>query len=148
MCADRLSERGSALEWAEGNLLLLNFLPPLTSSNRCAVLCCVTPCCAVPLCVQVASLDALSLSPAAVQQEVHKRREQQARGEAAWESMMAQSVGGGGTHLSSEVACPSCGERRAQVHTILSGGTYAQVRGGGRVGWWVDGGSVQGMEDG
>lgn len=40
---------------------------------------------------------------------------------------MAESVGGGGTHLSTEVSCPSCGEKRAQVHTILSGGTYAQV---------------------
>lgn len=75
------------------------------------------------------SLDALSLAPAAVQAAVQQRREAVARGEAAWESLMAGSVGGGGTHLSTEVACPSCGEKRAQVHTILSGGTYAQVGG-------------------
>lgn len=78
---------------------------------------------------EVAVLDALALAPAAVQEAVQRRREAQARGEAAWESMMGSgSVGGGGTHLSTEVACPSCGEKRAQVHTILSGGTYAQER--------------------
>jgi hypothetical protein len=77
---------------------------------------------------QVAALDALALAPAAVQEAIQKRQEQQSRGEAAWESMMSSGgVGGGGTHLSTEVVCPSCGEKRAQVHTILSGGTYAQV---------------------
>lgn len=78
--------------------------------------------------LQVAALDALALAPAAVQEAIQKRQEQQSRGEAAWESMMSSGgVGGGGTHLSVEVVCPSCGEKRAQVHTILSGGTYAQV---------------------
>lgn len=60
---------------------------------------------------------------------MQRRREQQARGEAVWEGLMSGgSVGGGGTFMSAEVSCPSCGEKRAQVHTILSGGTYAQVR--------------------
>jgi hypothetical protein len=80
------------------------------------------------LTAQVASLDALALAPAAVQEAIQQRQEKQARGEAAWASMMTDTVGGGGTHLSTEVTCPSCGEKRAQVHTILSGGTYAQVR--------------------
>jgi transposase-like protein len=77
----------------------------------------------------VAGLDALGLAPARVQQEVAAQRQRAAHNEAVWEALMATSaVGGGGTFVSSEVACPSCGEQRAQVHTILSGGTYAQER--------------------
>lgn len=76
---------------------------------------------------QVACLDALALAPAAVQRAVQQRREQAAREEAVWEELAATSVGGGGTFITSEATCGQCGERRAQVHSILSGGTYAQV---------------------
>lgn len=45
--------------------------------------------------------------------------------EAAWEALTS---GGGVTLMSSEAGCPECGSRRAQVHNVLSGGTYAQER--------------------
>lgn len=72
-------------------------------------------------------LDALSLAPAAVREEVRRRQEQQRRSEAVWEALMESSAAGGGTFVSTEVPCPACGEKRAAVHNILSGGTYAQV---------------------
>lgn len=76
----------------------------------------------------------------------------QARGEAAWERLMGSgNVGGGGTHLSTEVACPSCGEKRAQVHTILSGGGLQQTGAvcvGGRAGGAVGGGTPSCLEVG
>lgn len=81
-----------------------------------------------PFSLQVVRLDALGLAPAAVQAAVQKRREEQRRSEAAWEQLLASGIGGGGTHVTTEVKCPQCGGQRAQVHTILSGGTYAQER--------------------
>eukprot|EP00879_Flechtneria_rotunda_P005754 GHRR01006055.1.p1 GENE.GHRR01006055.1~~GHRR01006055.1.p1 ORF type:complete len:1758 (+),score=833.29 GHRR01006055.1:791-5275(+) len=77
---------------------------------------------------QVVGLDALSLAPAAVQKEVKQRREAQKKSEQVWEALAEQSVGGGGTFVTTEVTCPQCGEKRAQVHNIMSGGTYAQER--------------------
>jgi DNA-directed RNA polymerase subunit M/transcription elongation factor TFIIS len=77
--------------------------------------------------LQVVGLDALSLAPAAVQQAVQRRREEQRRNEAVWEQLMSDSVGGGGTHVV-DAKCPQCSHPKAQVHTILSGGTYAQER--------------------
>jgi hypothetical protein len=77
--------------------------------------------------LQVVGLDALSLAPVAVREEVRRRREQQRRSEAVWEALMESSAAGGGTFVSTEVQCPTCGEKRAAVHNILSGGTYAQV---------------------
>ena len=78
-------------------------------------------------CVQVVGLDALSLAPAAAQQALQRRREEQRRSEAVWEQLMSDSVGGGGTHVV-QTKCPQCSHNKAQVHTILSGGTYAQER--------------------
>jgi transposase-like protein len=77
--------------------------------------------------VQVVGLDALSLAPTEVQQAVQRRRDEQRRSEAVWEQLMSDSMGGGGTHIV-EAKCPQCSLPRAQVHTILSGGTYAQER--------------------
>lgn len=76
---------------------------------------------------EVVGLDALSLAPAAAQQALQRRREEQRRSEAVWEQLMSDSVGGGGTHVV-QTKCPQCGHGKAQVHTILSGGTYAQER--------------------
>jgi hypothetical protein len=69
----------------------------------------------------VAALDSLSLAPAAVRAEVQQRQQRARRNEEVWEGLMSESVGGGGTFVSTEAACPSCGEKRAQVRVCRVG---------------------------
>jgi hypothetical protein len=74
-----------------------------------------------------AALDTRGLAPASVKQQLAEREAKQRADEEAWEALSATLVGGGGTHMS-DAKCPRCGAQKAQVHNILSGGTYAQER--------------------
>lgn len=53
---------------------------------------------------------------------MRKREEAEER----WEKVVGPSVGGG--TFTTEVKCPQCGGSKASVHTVQSGGTYAQER--------------------
>ena len=72
-------------------------------------------------------MDTNALAPASLKQQLAEREAKKAAAEAAWEKLSATLVGGGGTFVS-DAKCPSCGANKAQVHNIMSGGTYAQER--------------------
>lgn len=58
------------------------------------------------------------------EREAKRRREEE-----AWERLISEGgVGGGGTHVAYDKECELCRAKRAQVHVVLSGGTYAIER--------------------
>ena len=73
-------------------------------------------------------MDTRELAPASVQQLLAQREAKRRADEEAWERLSATLVGGGGTFMSSDSRCPQCGAAKAQVHNLMSGGTYAQER--------------------
>jgi hypothetical protein len=78
---------------------------------------------------RLAGMSKEALAPAGLRAQAEAREAQRRREEAAWEKLIAEGgVGGGGTHVAYDRECPACKARRAQVHVVLSGGTYAIER--------------------
>ncbi|KAG2501461.1 hypothetical protein HYH03_001241 [Edaphochlamys debaryana] len=76
---------------------------------------------------ELAEADSMALAPASLRAQAEERERKRRQDMEAWEKLAGQG-GGAATHKNTAALCPSCGGRGATVHTVLSGGTYAQER--------------------